>query len=189
MFTEDGRNIKDVTERCAQGLQVLGRLKNIWNARNTSMTVKCKMYNTLVLPVILYGAETWTLRRTEENKLLTTEMTCLRRIRGISRRDKIRNNSIREMVGIKKNILETLEERRLRWYGHVRRMQRERIPQKAMTTYVEGKRTKGRQRKRWIQGVDEALEKRGTTLKGIHQGVYDRELWKAKCRMSWTQRP
>jgi hypothetical protein len=72
------------------------------------------MYQALVQSILLYGAETWTLNTQQVNKLLATEMDVWRRSARKSRKEKVRNCTIREIVEVGKNILEVSEEKRLR---------------------------------------------------------------------------
>uniref|UniRef100_UPI003EBD1358 hypothetical protein n=1 Tax=Klebsiella pneumoniae TaxID=573 RepID=UPI003EBD1358 len=99
-------------------------------------------------PVLLYGAETWALRKKEEGMLQRTEMRMVRWIAGISLSEKRRSEDIRKICGIC-NIKEKAREARLRYFGHVKRRGDEEPMKKAMTTEVEGKRNVGRPRLRW----------------------------------------
>jgi len=54
------------------------------------------VYQVLVMPVLLYGAERWTMRKEDERRLLTMEMSCLRRMLGVTRLDRIKNEEIRK---------------------------------------------------------------------------------------------
>jgi ribosomal protein L11 len=87
------------------------------------------MYQALVQSILLYGAETWTLNTQQASKLLATEMDFWRRSRK-SRKAKVRNVTVREIMEVGKNILEVVEEKRLRWFGHVKRMPGNRLPLK-----------------------------------------------------------
>ena len=66
---------------------------------------------------MLYGSETWTINTRQANKLMATDMDYWRRSTIKSKREKIRNADIKEQV--KKNVLEVIEDRQLRWYGHM----------------------------------------------------------------------
>jgi chromosome condensin MukBEF complex kleisin-like MukF subunit len=80
------------------------------------------MYQALVQSILLYVAETWTLNTEQANKLLATEMDFWRRSARKSRKEKVRNVTIREVMEVRKNILEVIEEKPLRWFRHVKRM-------------------------------------------------------------------
>ena len=79
--------------------------------------LKVKMYLTVIRLVLLYGAETWTVGKKEERILESTEMRMLRRIKGVTLRDRLRSFNIRRELGVN-DIIEKVREIRLRWYGH-----------------------------------------------------------------------
>ena len=75
-----------------------------------------KLYWALVLPVLMYGSECWTLRKEDERRLLVAEMAWLRRIRGRSRRERIRNEKTREELAAVETVIEKIKRRRLTWF-------------------------------------------------------------------------
>ena len=101
----------------------------------------------------MYGAETWTLKRTDQNRLLTFEMTCLRKILRVIRLDRIRNTKIRESLGAQETILDKISTKRLRDFGHVNGMPTTRYPLIALNGNIHGKRPRGRPPKTWLDGI------------------------------------
>ena len=79
---------------------------------------------------MVYGAEVWQIATREMNKIVSTEMDVLRKSGRKSRRERSRNEHIKEIVGVKgkQDIMDIIERKRLQWYGHVKRMSEERIP-------------------------------------------------------------
>ena len=103
------------------------------------------MSDSLTYGALTYGAECWALKMEDERRLKTTEMRMLRMICEKTLKDKMNNEKIREMMGVV--ILEVfLREKRLRWLGHVERMDEERGPVKALLLEVDGTK-KGRPEK------------------------------------------
>jgi hypothetical protein len=80
---------------------------------------------------VLHRAESWTCTKREESKIQAKEMKFLREIIGKTRRDRIRNDDIREQLKVD-NIKIDIEKNRLRWYGHIMRMADERIPKRTL---------------------------------------------------------
>jgi hypothetical protein len=78
-----------------------------------------------------------------------------------SRKEKVRNVTIRESMEVEKNILEVIEEKRLRWFGHVKRMPGNRLPRKILEWEPEGRRRRGRPKERWIDGVRRSMTNHG----------------------------
>jgi hypothetical protein len=91
----------------------------------------------------LYGAEVWQIPTGETNKILSTEMDVLRISARKSRIERIKSEQIKEITGVKgkPNIIDIIEKKRLQWYGHVNRMQEERLP-KQMIEWIARKRRK-----------------------------------------------
>jgi hypothetical protein len=132
------------------------------------------MYQALVQSILLQGAETWTLNTQQANKLLATEMDFLEKICYKIKERQARNVTIREIMEVGKNILEVTEEKRLRWFGHVKRMPGNRLPLKILELEPEGTRRRGRPEERWIDGVRRSMTNHGVTEKDTR----DRDRWR-----------
>ena len=105
-----------------------------------------------------------------------TEMDALRRSSKISRRDRIRNITIRQQIGLEETIIKELEQNQLKWYGHVQRMAEERLPKIALKWMPKQKRARGRPKKNWMEGIKKAMNERN-----LNEGQWeDRKQW------SWT---
>jgi hypothetical protein len=103
----------------------------------------------------VYGAEVWQIPTREINKILSTEMDVLRRSARKSRMERIQNEHIKEIIGLKgkPDILDIIQKKRLLWYGHVKRMPEERIPKLIMGCIPRERRKRGHPRKTWMEGV------------------------------------
>src|SRR6218665_1412303 len=116
--------------------------------KSISIATKMELYYALVVPaVLLNGSECWSLRKEDERRLLVEEISWLRRIIGRSRREKVRNEQTSEELGAEETVVQKIKKSRLRWIGHVERMEEKRLPNAALHGHVEGKRSRGRQRK------------------------------------------
>ena len=103
----------------------------------------------MVRPVLIYGSEIWTLKRREEERLERTGMRMLRWIPGLTLRDKKRNDDIRRIHGVA-CITDKVREARLRWFGRVQRREEEDCVRRILEADVCGQRSRGKQRKKWI---------------------------------------
>ncbi|XP_045471806.1 uncharacterized protein LOC123678703 [Harmonia axyridis] len=90
-----------------------------------------------------------------------TEMDFWRRSAGRSRIERIRNEGIREIMGVKSNIVNDIRTKQLIWFGHVQRMPDNRIPKKIFKWTPQGLRRRGRPRKSWREGVDKEMRDTG----------------------------
>jgi hypothetical protein len=110
------------------------------------------------------------------------EMKFLREIIGKTRRDRIRNDDIREQLKVE-DIKIDIEKNRLRWYGHVMRKADERIPKRMLEMKLRGRRPRGRPRTRWMDQVMRDVEKRGKKWTQVKQDREweDRDRWRFLC--------
>jgi len=133
-------------------------VQNLLSSSLLSKNLKIKIYRTIILPVVLYGCETWSLTLREERKLRVFENMVLRRIFG-PRRDEVTGEWRRlhnvELNGLycSPNIVRVIKWRRMRWAGHVARMGEEREVYKVLVGKPEGKRPLGRPRRRWVDNI------------------------------------
>ena len=148
-ITETGTCEDDIKQRICKALGAVQRLHTIWQSKDIRKDTKLQLYNTLILSILLYGAETWTLKKADENRLLVFEMACLRKIMGVTRLDKIRNQKIRETLGHNRTVLDIIRDRRLKYFGHIIRMGNERFPKIALEGRTHGTRPRGRPSKKW----------------------------------------
>ena len=178
VVSEDGSCVPDVTSRIGKAAAVFGNLKTIWKSKDILIKTKIYIYETLVLPILLYGSECWTLRKQDENKLLVTEMSWLRQILGVSRMQKLRNTNIRKQLNQECNIIQRIRTQRLQWFGHLERMSEDRIARKSLHSRVQGIRSAGRQRKRWIDNIEEDLRCLQLTVPKAVELVRERARWR-----------
>ena len=113
------------------------------------------MYETFVVPVLLYGSECWCLRREDERQILTAVMTWLGRLLRVTRRDKMRSETVHGILCQETTLVDRIAERTLNSFEHVSRMGSEWLPAKALHCYINGKRNQGRQPKKWMENVNE----------------------------------
>ena len=105
-------------------------------------------------------------------------MKYLRRVAKKTRRDHERNSKIREELGVRQ-ITTELEEKQLNWYGHMKRMEKERLPRKIWEARTEGKRGRGRPRTTWLQSITNAGKTRNKTRKEMDRIVGNRKEWRS----------
>ena len=144
LMTDDGKCINDIKKRVGLASTVIGQLYKIWKGKEITIKTKVMVYQVLVMPALLYGAECWTMRKEDERRLLTMEMSCLRRMLGVTRLDRINNEEIRKRVNLPETVVEVIRRRRLTWFGHVSRMSGDRPPTRALHCYIPGRRSRDR---------------------------------------------
>ena len=112
-FDEEGNSIPDVQRRIDIACDALKRLSKRWRALDISASTTVKVYETMVLSILLYNTETWTLTEELNRRLRVLEMSCLRRIAGVTRYDRIRNEVTRSNLMLRSDIIEKVNLKRL----------------------------------------------------------------------------
>ena len=87
-MSEDASTDQDLRRRIGLACCAMQSLSCIWKSNDISNNTKTRVYETLVLSILLYNSETWILREADKSKLRVFEMNCLRKIKGITRRDR-----------------------------------------------------------------------------------------------------
>jgi hypothetical protein len=143
-----------------------------------------RIYKSIILPVILYGCETWSLTLRWENRLSVLENMVLRRIFGPKRDEvtggwrELHNEEFRDLYS-SPIIIRIIKSRKMRWAGHVARMREKRNAYRLLVGKPEGKKPQGRPRRRWVDNIK-------MDVLGIGWGgmdwiglVQDRDKWRA----------
>ena len=179
MINAKGGCEADVKHRIGAAWQKWKELSGVLCDKRMPSHIKGKVYKTMVRPVLIYGAETWTLRRSEEELLERTEMRMLRWMLGITLKDRKRNDDVRMTLGVA-CITDKVREARLRWYGHLLRKEDDDKAKKIMVAEVVGQRSRGRPRKRWFDTVQRDLK----MLRLTDEDAGNRTRWKKRIRVA-----
>ena len=147
----------------------------VFKNKDLSLATKRAVYRAVVIAVLLYGAETWTMKAVHTRRLNSFHNRCIRTILGVTRyqqwNERLTCQSLSHKFGLQHSISDIILEQRLRWLGHVGRMDEERLPNRLLFGELNMKRPCHRgAKKRWrdVLKVD---------LQAI--GVYDR--WYELC--------
>ncbi len=91
---------EEVRHRVNEASKCLGGLKGVMKSRYLGMNAKRRLYEGVIVPTALYGAETWNIKKDERNKLDVMEIRCLRSMLGVSRMDRLTNVEVRRRTGV-----------------------------------------------------------------------------------------
>ena len=171
-MTADPDHETEIIRRIRMGWGAFGRHSQIMNSR-LPLSLKRNVYNSCVLPVLTYGAETWRLTKRVLLKLRTTQRAMERRTIVVTLRDKKRADWVREQTRVN-DILVEIKKKKWAWAGHVMRREDNRWSLR-VTDWIprEGKRSRGRQKVRW---ADEIKKFAGTAWPQL---VHDRGCWRS----------
>ena len=143
-----------VCMRLAQASKAFGALrKAVFMDKTLSLSIKRRLYNACVLPVLLYGADCWTPLVRHNKKLNSFHHRCIRIILGISNRqqwsERITMMEIRRRWGDTELATDKIRVKRLEWLGHLARMPDERLPKSVLFGWLPEPRPRCGPRKRW----------------------------------------
>jgi hypothetical protein len=178
-MSEDASTDQDLRKRIGLACGAMQNLSCIWKSNDISNNTKTRVYETLVLSILLYNSETWILREADKSKLRVFEMNCLRKIQGVTRKDRKRNDDIRRELGMEIDVVQRIQKKRLGYFGHVVRIKSERLPNVALFGQVHGTRRRGRPKKRWQNNLDEGLDEMGLNIvEACRLAASDRNGWR-----------
>ena len=176
-LTKDGRSTSEIKTRLAIATSAMAKLNKIWKSREISIPTKIKLYRSLVLSILLYGCESWTMTAETTRRVQAFETKSFRRLLGISWRDRKTNDYVRRQIetlaGPQEPLLSVVKKRKLSWFGHVTRHNS--LPKTVLQGTLEGGRRRGRQTKSWMDNIKEWTRLDSPTL--LRQAE-DRGTWR-----------
>ena len=153
------------------------RLNVIWTSKSISFKIKFIVYRYLVISILHYGCETWTLMLNEEKKISAFENKSHRRLLEINYRQMKTTAYVKEtitiLVGKYEPLLTTIKRRKLSYYGHLCR--HDSLSKTIMQGRVEGTRVRGRPKKDWMANIIQWTDK---TVGELLEKVKDRNYWR-----------
>ncbi|KAJ4445714.1 hypothetical protein ANN_12399 [Periplaneta americana] len=184
---------EEIKRRINMGNACYYSVEKLLSSSLLSKSLKVRIYKTVILPVVLYGCETWTLTLREEQRLRVFENKVLRKISGAKRDEvtgewrKLHNAELHALY-TSPDIIRNIKSRRLRLAGHVARMDESRNAYRVLVGRPEGKIPLGRPRRRWEDNIKMDLRKVGYDGRDWINLAQDRDQWRAYVRAAMNLR-
>ena len=182
-LTNQNSIAEEIKSRLGSGNVCYHWVKNLLSSRFLSKNLKIKIYKIIILPIVLYGCETWSLALREKRKLRVFENMVLRRIFGPRRVEvtgewrRLHNEELNDLYS-SPNIGWVIKSRRMRLAGHVARMAEARGMYRVFLRKPEGKRPLGRPRRRWVYNIMMGLQEVGCGYMDWIGLAQDRDGWR-----------
>jgi hypothetical protein len=175
---------EEIKSRLKSGNACYHSVQDLLSSSLLSKNLKIKIYRSIILPVVLYGCETWSLTLREGHRLRVFENRVLRRIFGPKRDEvtgewrRLHNEELNDLYS-SPNIIRVIKSRRMRWAGHVVRMGEGRGPYRILVGRPEGRSPLGRPRHRWEDNIKMDLQEVGWRGMDWIDMTQDRDRWRA----------
>ena len=171
-ITGDGDCSHEIKRRLLLGRKVLTNLDSILKSRDITLPTKVRLVKTMVFPVVMYGCESWTVKKAERWRIDAFELWCFRRLLRVPWTARS-NQSILKEISPGRSLEGLMLKLKLQYFGHLmwRADSFEKTP---MRGKIEGRRRRGIQKMRWLDGIADTTD---MGLGGLRELVTDREAW------------
>ena len=177
MVDSSGGTEADIKARIGKARTAFAQLKKIWKSSIITRKTKMRLFNAIVMSVLLYGCQTWKTTSGIIKKLQTFVNKCLRIILKIRWYDLVSNEELWERAA-QAPIKQQIAKRKWRWIGHTLRKPAKCIARQALKWNPQGSRSRKRPRETWRRCVEREMAQKGLTWGELTATAQDRQRWK-----------